>query len=72
VAATVKLKERKTELAIVATFPTTKRFVVETAFEAYRLFRRTNELRFEIVATFRVPTLAVVAKRLVLEREFGA
>jgi hypothetical protein len=33
---------------------------------------RTNEFKFEIVATFRVPTLAVVARRFVVERAFGA
>jgi hypothetical protein len=33
---------------------------------------RTKVFKFEIVKTFRVPTLAAVAKRLVLEREFGA
>ena len=44
-----------------------RRFVVVTAFGAYRLFTRTNEFRFEIVATFKVPTLAVViVPRLVI------
>ena len=33
---------------------------------------RTNEFKFEIVATFRVPAFAVVARRFVVERAFGA
>jgi hypothetical protein len=44
----------------------TKTFVVERAFAAYRLFKRTSEFKFEIEETFRVPTLAVVAKTFVV------
>ena len=46
----------------------TNTFVVEREFEAYRLFKRTNEFKFEIVETLRVPTFAVVEKTLVVER----
>jgi hypothetical protein len=44
----------------------TNTFVVERAFGAYRLFVKTKVFKFEIVATFRVPTLAVVAKTFVV------
>ena len=54
-------------LAVVA-----KTLVAVRAFEAYRLFRRTNEFKFEMVATFRVPTLAVVARRFVVVTAFAA
>ena len=33
---------------------------------------RTKVFKFEIVATFRVPTLAVVAKRFMVDRALGA
>ena len=49
-----------------------KRLVVVTEFAAYRLFRRTNEFKFEIVTTLRVATLAVVAKTVVVWRAFEA
>jgi hypothetical protein len=49
-----------------------KRLVVVTEFAAYRLFKRTSEFRFEIVATLRVATLAVVARRFVVVTAFAA
>ena len=46
--------------------------VVVSALGAYRLLVRTNVFKFEIVATFRVPTLDVVAKTFVVLSAFGA
>jgi hypothetical protein len=46
------------------------KFVVVTAFAAYRLLVKERVERFETCHTFRVPTFAVVAKTFVVVRAF--
>jgi hypothetical protein len=44
------------------------KFVVVTAFAAYKLLVNERVERFETCQTFKVPTFAVVAKTLVVNR----
>ena len=50
--------------------PAVNRFVVVTAFAAYRLFPSERLDRFETCQTFRVPTFAVVDNKLVVVTAF--
>ena len=50
--------------------PAVNRFVVVTAFAAYRLLVNERLDKFETCQTFRVPTFAVVAKTFVVVTAF--